>query len=74
MAKTFSGKKVVKVLCRDFGFVFVSQKGSHTKLRKKIGDKVTTTVVPMHKELARGTLLGVLELAEITEEDFGRAA
>jgi hypothetical protein len=31
-------------------------------------------VVPMHKELARGTLIGILELAKITEDDFKRAA
>ncbi len=70
MAKTFSGKEVVKILCKKFGFAFVSQKGSHVKLRKRIIGKTITTIVPMHKELARGTLLGVLELAEISEDDF----
>ncbi|MEK9183913.1 MAG: type II toxin-antitoxin system HicA family toxin [Patescibacteria group bacterium] len=48
----------------------MSQKGSHVKLRRKLGDKIITTIVPLHKELTRGTLLGVLELAEISEEDF----
>ena len=70
MPKTFSGKAVVKILCRDFGFSFISQKGSHVKLQKKIGARTITTIVPMHKELARGTLLGVLRLAEVEEEDF----
>ena len=74
MAKTFSGKEVVKILCRDFGFVFVSQKGSHVKLRRAVGGKVVTTIIPMHKELRQGTLLGVLELAEVVEEDFRKAA
>ena len=46
-------------------FYFVSQKGSHIKLRKIIGTKTTTTIVPNHKELSPGTLKGVLELAEI---------
>jgi len=70
MSKTFSGRKVIKILCRGFGFYFVSQKGSHVKLRKKIDGREVTTVVPLHKELAPGTLKGVLELARINEKDF----
>ena len=65
-----SGGKVVKILCREFGFYFVSQKGSHVKLRKRIGSQEIITIVPFHKELAHGTLKGVLDLAEIDEEDF----
>ena len=74
MAKTFSGKEVVKILRREFGFIFISQKGSHVKLRKRVGGLTITTIVPMHKELAKGTLLGVFELAEITEDDFRKVA
>lgn len=74
MAKTFSGKEIIKILSREFGFSFTSQKGSHVKLRKKLGNRIITTIVPLHKELARGTLLGALELAEISEEDFRNAA
>jgi predicted RNA binding protein YcfA (HicA-like mRNA interferase family) len=65
---------VVQILTHEFGFVVVSQKGSHVKLRKKKGGKMITTIVPLHKELARGTFRGVLELAGINEEDFRRAA
>lgn len=64
----------MKILSRKFGFYFISQKGSHVKLRKKVGKRIVTTIVPMHKELAHGTLLGVLELAEINEEEFKKAA
>lgn len=70
MPKTFSGKVVVKILCRTFGFYFISQRGSHVKLQKKLGNRTITTVVPMHRELARGTLLGILRLAEVEEKDF----
>ena len=73
MANTFSGKEVIKILSREFGFSVVSQKGSHVKLRKKVGNKVITTIVPLHKELAHGTLLGVLNLAEINVKDFRSA-
>ncbi len=74
VAKTFSGKEVVRILVREFGFFFISQKGSHAKLRKRIAGRSITTIVPMHKELMRGTLLGILELAEVLEEDFKKVA
>ena len=70
MRRILSGKKVVSILCREFGFYFVSQKGSHIKLRRKILRKVIITVVPNHRELSPSTLRGVLELARVKEEDF----
>lgn len=70
MAKTFSGKEVIKILCKFFGFSVVSQKGSHVKLRKTLAGQTLTTIVPLHKELARGTFRGILELAEVSEEEF----
>jgi predicted RNA binding protein YcfA (HicA-like mRNA interferase family) len=70
MSKTASGKQVVKILCREFGFYFVSQKGSHIKLGKKDSTREIITIVPMHKELARGTLKGVLDLGEVEEHEF----
>jgi predicted RNA binding protein YcfA (HicA-like mRNA interferase family) len=72
MYKPISGRKVIKILCRDFGFYFVSQKGSHVKLRKRINHKEIATIVPLHKELAPVTLKGVLKLAQIEEKDFWR--
>ena len=72
MAKTYSGKEVIKILVRRFGFTVISQKGSHVKLRKEKGGRTITTIVPLHRELARGTFLGALELAEVNEEDFRR--
>lgn len=74
MAKTFSGDHVIKVLCRSFGFSAASQKGSHVKLEKHPGGRKITTIVPLHKELALGTLKGALDLAEIKEDDFRKAA
>jgi len=70
MPKTLSGKEVIKILCREFGFYFISQKGSHVKLRKRIGGQEIVTIVPLHKELAPGTLKGVLDLAKVNEKDF----
>jgi predicted RNA binding protein YcfA (HicA-like mRNA interferase family) len=68
--KIYSAKSVIKILSRHFSFYFVSQKGSHIKLRKIIGTKTITTIVPKHKELSPGTLKGILELAEINAKEF----
>lgn len=70
MSKTVSGKQVIKILCREFGFYFVSQKGSYVKLERRRNGRMIVTIVPIHKELSLGTLKGVLELAEVADEDF----
>lgn len=70
MAKTFSGKQVVNILVRDFGFKEAGQKGSHVKLKKKILKGDIITIVPLHRELATGTLRGILNLAQIDYKEF----
>ena len=70
MAKTYSGKSVVKILSRKFGFSLVFQKGSHVKLRKEVAGRTVTTIVSLHRELSPGTLRGILELAEVNEKEF----
>ncbi|MBI2459646.1 MAG: type II toxin-antitoxin system HicA family toxin [Parcubacteria group bacterium] len=70
MPKILSGKQVIKILCREFGFYFVSQKGSHVKLKKTEKAREIITIIPLHKELARGTLKGILDLAEVDEREF----
>ena len=70
MSKIVSGKRVIKILCREFGFYFVSQKGSHVKLSKKVDNNKIVTIIPLHKELSPGTLKGVLGLAKINEKEF----
>lgn len=70
MPKIYSGKLVIKILSRRFGFYFVSQKGSHVKLEKINNKKKIVTIVPLHKELSPGTLRGILDLAEVEEKEF----
>ncbi len=70
MPKPFSGKNVVSILCAKFGFYHISQKGSHVKLATKRKNKEIITIVPLHKELAIGTLKGVLALAQVDEKEF----
>jgi len=72
MPKTFSGKRVISILCKEFGFLWISQKGSHVKLKKNTSRGEIITIVPLHKELACGTLQGVLKLAQIDEKEFWR--
>lgn len=61
-------EKVIKVLTKN-GFVKVSQRGSHVKF-KKAGQPSRMVIIPMHNELARGTLRGILEQAGITLDEF----
>ena len=72
LLKKISGKECVKILCNKFGFKIKRQRGSHIVLRKESPEGAVGTVVPNHKELKIGTLKGILELAEIKEEDFAR--
>lgn len=68
--KIFGSKEVVKILVKHFNFFVIKQKGSHIKCQKIVLDRKITTIVPNHKELAIGTLQGVLDLAEIDREEF----
>ncbi len=70
--KVFSGVFVIEVLEKKFGFKVTSQKGSHVKLTGGPDGKYVT-VVPLHKELAQGTLRGALELAHLTLSAFREA-
>jgi predicted RNA binding protein YcfA (HicA-like mRNA interferase family) len=62
-----SGKEVLLAL-ESVGFVHVSTRGSHAKLRHEDG---RTVIVPMHRSLARGTLGSILRQAGLTSSQFG---
>lgn len=63
------GKKVLKALAR-FGWIVVSQDGSHRKLRR--GGAPPSLIVAFHRTLSRHSLRETLRLAGIAEEDFQR--
>jgi predicted RNA binding protein YcfA (HicA-like mRNA interferase family) len=63
-----SGPEAVEALSR-VGFLQVSQRGSHAKLRNDLG---RTAIVPLHRELAPGTLRSILRQAGLSLEDFAR--
>jgi predicted RNA binding protein YcfA (HicA-like mRNA interferase family) len=52
------------------GFKQVRQRGSHIVMRRA----AMGCVVPMHTELKRGTLMGILRQAGLTVEEFLEAA
>ena len=60
--------KVIKVLIK-FGFEKTSQKGSHVKYTK-LGNPTRIAIVPMHDEVAKGTLKSILVQAGISLEEF----
>ena len=64
-----SGERVIRGLER-IGFVRVRQSGSHVVLRKDTAEGAVGCVVPLHHELAVGTLSGILKLAKVTPEKF----
>lgn len=61
-----SGAETIRALSRA-GFLEVSQRGSHVKLR---GDQGRVVIVPMHSELALGTLRSILRQANLDVEVF----
>lgn len=69
MSRTFSGREVVKALHR-VGFVVDRQRGSHIFLHN-LGKNISV-VVPVHKELKKGTLNSILEKAGITIKDLNK--
>ena len=64
-----SGKEAIRVLER-LGFFQIRQQGSHVILKKQTPHGEIGCVVPLHRELAVGTLKSILKQAQIDLEDF----
>jgi len=60
-----SGDELIKAL-QDAGFEVVRRKGRHVSLKKG----PYQTVVPLHDELAKGTLLGIMKQCGLSREDL----
>jgi predicted RNA binding protein YcfA (HicA-like mRNA interferase family) len=67
--KRVSGDEAIRAL-EKLGFIRVRQRGSHVVLRKETDEGVIGCVVPIHKELAIGTLRGILRQAQVTPDEF----
>jgi predicted RNA binding protein YcfA (HicA-like mRNA interferase family) len=66
-----SGEEAVRAFER-LGFRIVRRRGSHVAVRKDTPDGAHGTTVPMHDEIARGTLGGILRQAGVDVEEFFR--
>ena len=65
-----SAKELIKAL-RKVGFVVVSQRGSHIKLRK-LHPIRKTIIIPNHKIIRPGTLNNILKIAEVSRQELVR--
>jgi len=63
-----SGKQCIDALAK-VGYQLIRQRGSHVRLVCAGRSPVT---VPLHRELDRGTLRGILRVADISPEDFAK--
>lgn len=64
-----SGAQLVRVL-KTFDWDAVRQRGSDVRLKHP--DRSTFLVVPLHRELKRGTLSGILRDAGLDREELRR--
>ena len=65
-----SGKDVVKLLSK-IGYEHVRTRGSHAILTKLDSEKGKVTIpVPLHTELAKGTLKSIMNQAGLTLDDL----
>ena len=65
-----SGKQAIKIL-EERGFSVTRQRGSHVVLTKLENGTKHITVVPLHKELKKGTIRSIAKLAGLLPQDFG---
>ena len=69
--RRLSSREVLRAL-HVFGFEVVSMRGSHAKLRREVGGARQILTVPVHNELAPGTLRAIFRQASrfVDEEDL----
>jgi predicted RNA binding protein YcfA (HicA-like mRNA interferase family) len=60
-----SGTEIIRALER-LGFIQMRQRGSHIVLKRG----TSGCVVPLHREVKRGTLGGIVRQAGITPDEF----
>ena len=66
-----SGAELVKAL-RKAGFIVLRQKGGHVSMEKADATGHWRTIVPMHREIARGTLHDILKQTGLTRDELSK--
>jgi predicted RNA binding protein YcfA (HicA-like mRNA interferase family) len=67
-----SGKEIVRALER-LGFSQARQRGSHVVMKKSTPEGAVGCVVPLHNEVAVGTLRSILKQAKVSPDEFLKA-
>lgn len=67
--RRLSGEEAIRVL-EKMGFVRVRQRGSHVILKRQTAQGTVGCVVPLHRDLAIGTLRGILKQAKVGPDEF----
>jgi predicted RNA binding protein YcfA (HicA-like mRNA interferase family) len=67
MKRIFSGKEVIKAL-RRIGFIVDHQRGSHTFMHNL--ERNISVIIPMHKEIKKGTLHNILRKVGISLKEL----
>lgn len=61
--KRHSARQILRIL-GTFGFSVVSVRGSHAKLKREVeGGSAQVLTIPLHRELAPGTILAIYRQA-----------
>lgn len=64
-----SGREIIRAL-ENLGFVQARQRGSHVVMKKDSAEGSIGCVVPLHNEVAIGTLRSLLKQARISADEF----
>jgi predicted RNA binding protein YcfA (HicA-like mRNA interferase family) len=64
-----SGEQLIRAL-QKFGYISVRQKGSHVRLRHATDPQRQAVTVPLHDEIASGTLRRILRDTRVSVEQL----
>ncbi len=67
--RVLSGHEACRLL-EDNGFVFARQKGDHVTYQKKTAQTTYSVQVPLHRELADGTLRSIIRQSGLSRTLF----
>jgi predicted RNA binding protein YcfA (HicA-like mRNA interferase family) len=67
-----SGREIIRAL-EQLGFVQARQRGSHMVMKKSATEGSVGCVVPLHGEVALGTLRSILKQARVSVDEFMEA-
>jgi predicted RNA binding protein YcfA (HicA-like mRNA interferase family) len=67
--RRLSGNEIITTL-EKFGFQQVRQRGSHVELKRQTSSGEVGCMVPPHREVAIGTIHGILRQARLSVEEF----